>query len=205
MALPSPVPPPVIRMRLGLRRSLRNIRACSGVLGDRVDCRNDRLYGCGAANHTVETFSMRGESSGKAIELRSMDSRRLSPHFVATAGGFLHVWGELRFALQRDAEAVGGVVEVRRDAGAGGAAGDFDVMTPGTSAGGLALRASRAGFGAARIAIGGSGVEIGIIPVAAPLVDVVAHVIEAEIVGGVAGDRLGFRVALRGGIGEGLR
>jgi len=105
----------------------------------------------------------------------------------------------------RQAEAVVGVVEVGRDAGAGGAAGDFDVMAPTSAAGGFARRASRADFGAGGIAIEGSGVVIRIVPVAAPLVDVVAHVIEAEIVGGVAGDRLGSGLPSRGVIGERLR
>ena len=81
------------------------------------------------------------------------------------------------------AEAVVGVVEVGRDAGAGGAAGDFDVMAPGSAAGGFALAYSQARFGAAGIAVGRGGVVVGIVPVAAPLVDVVADVVRPKVLG----------------------
>ena len=64
---------------------------------------------------------------------------------------------------------------------------------------------SCAEFGAARILLGRDGVIVGIVPVAAPLVDVVAHIIEAEIVGRVLGHGLGSGLPARGVVGDRLR
>jgi hypothetical protein len=58
---------------------------------------------------------------------------------------------------------------------------------------------------AAWIVVGRDGVVVGIVPVAAPLVDVVAHVVKAEGVGSVAGDGLGSGLPARGVVGERLR
>ena len=101
----------------------------------------------------------------------------------------------------RYAEAVVGVLEIWRDAGAGGAARYFDVVSPGSAAGGFAL----ARFGAARVAIGRHGVVTGVVPVAAPFVDVFANVIQAEGIGSVASHRLRAGLPARGIVGERLR
>jgi len=63
-------------------------------------------------------------------------------------------------------------------------------MTPGTSAGRLACGLHRALFRSARIAFGSDCVVIRIVPVAAPFVDVVADVVQAECAGCVLRDRL---------------
>src|ERR1700740_1507009 len=113
--------------------------------------------------------------------------------------------GTWQLHIAREAEPVGGVVEVGRDAGAGGAAGNFDVMTPRSPTGGFAFADRGRKFGAAWIALRRSSVVVGIVPVAAPLVNVVADVIEAEGVGGVAGDGLGAGLPAGGVVGERLR
>src|ERR1019366_908982 len=118
---------------------------------------------------------------------------------LATAGGT----PALRVASY--AEAVVGVVEFWRDAGTGATAGHFDLVAPGASAGGLALRLHRGLIGAARVAFGRDGVVVGVVPVAAPFMDVVANVVQAESVGGVASDRLGAGLPACGVVGEGLR
>src|ERR1700682_816635 len=100
-----------------------------------------------------------------------------------------------------DAEAVIGVLEFGRDAGTGGAACDLDLMAPGTSAGSLAL----AELEAAWIAPGRHRIIVGIVPVAAPLMDVVANIVEAEKVGGVTGDWLRAVLPASGIIGTRLR
>ena len=117
-------------------------------------------------------------------------------------------WRQCRYRrlyITRDAEAVVGVLEFWRDAGAGGAAGDFDVVAPGSTAGGFARGLHRALFGAARVAVGRNGVVVRVVPVAAPLVDVVANIVEAEGVGGVAGDGFGAGLPASGVVGERLR
>jgi len=104
--------------------------------------------------------------------------------------------------IARHAETIIGVLKFGGDAGAGGAAGDFDVVAPGASAGGFALADIRARFGAAGIAVGRGGVVVGIVPVAAPFVDVVAEVVKAEGIGGVAGDGLGSGLPASGVVGK---
>src|SRR5258706_11397439 len=59
-------------------------------------------------------------------------------------------------------------------------------------------------FGTARITLRGDSVVVGIVPVAAPFVDVVANVIEAEGVGCVASYDLGTRLPARGVVGKRL-
>src|SRR5216684_6969510 len=60
-------------------------------------------------------------------------------------------------------------------------------------------------IGAAWIALGRGGVVVGIVPVAAPFVNVVANVVEAEGVGSVTRDGLGSGLPASGVIGERLR
>ena len=104
-----------------------------------------------------------------------------------------------------DSKTVVGILKFWRDAGAGGAAGDFNVVAPGSSAGGFARRLHRALFGAARIVLGRGGVVVRVVPVAAPFVDIVANIVKAEGVGSVAGDGLGASLPARGIVGERLR
>jgi len=59
--------------------------------------------------------------------------------------------------------------------------------------------------GAARISLGRCSVIVGIVPVAAPLVDIVANVIQAERVGGVTGDGLGTGLPAPGVVRKRLR
>src|SRR5437660_10156060 len=109
---------------------------------------------------------------------------------LATAGGtpalLLRGHDATRFNLRVAgySEAVVGVVKFWGDAGAGGTAGDFDVMAPGASAGGLALAAG----GASWIAGERGGVVIRVKPVAAPFVNVLANVLQADVVGKLSGD-----------------
>src|SRR5258708_371371 len=118
---------------------------------------------------------------------------------------------DLRLYVAGEAETISRVLELRGDAGGGRAARDLEVVTPGTAAG----SAPFAGFGAPWIALGRHCVVIGRVPVAAPLVHVVAHVEEAVYVLfgaayglgarlpmtsaaiGVAGQRLRRRIAPR--------
>src|SRR5437588_10895972 len=60
-------------------------------------------------------------------------------------------------------------------------------------------------IGAAWIALRGGGVVVGIVPVAAPLVDVVANVVETEGIGSVTRDGLGSGLPAGGVIRERLR
>src|ERR1700686_1936042 len=60
-------------------------------------------------------------------------------------------------------------------------------------------------FGASRIALGRAGVVVGIVPIAAPLVDVVANVIETVGAGSVAGDGFGTGLPAGGVVRERLR
>src|SRR5579863_9497409 len=76
-------------------------------------------------------------------------------------------------------------MEFGRDAGAGRAARNFHVMPPRSSARSLAL----ATLGAARIALRRTRVVIRIVPVFAPLVDIVTNVVKAESVGRIVRDR----------------
>ena len=59
-------------------------------------------------------------------------------------------------------------------------------------------------FGAVRIAVWRHGVVVRIVPIGAPFVDIVADVVEAECVGGVAGYGLGAGLPARGVIGQKL-
>src|SRR5580704_2606150 len=77
-------------------------------------------------------------------------------------------------------------------------------MAPGSSAGGFTLGDSWAKIGAARVFLRRGDVVVGIVPVAAPLVDVVADVVEAEGVGRVAGYGLGSGLPASGVVGERL-
>ena len=79
------------------------------------------------------------------------------------------------------------------------------MVAPGASAGGFARRLQGALLGAARIALGRNGVVVRVVPVAAPFVDVVADIVEAEGVGGVAGNWLGAGLPARGVVGKRLR
>src|ERR1700681_4310197 len=97
MPLPRPVPPPVIRMRLFCRRSVRNMRSFSGI--------ERRCRQTAGSSPGFDRFGM--------TNVYELVAARLSWRYLAG-----------------DAKAVVGVLEIRRDAGAGGAAGYFDVVPP---------------------------------------------------------------------------
>ena len=104
----------------------------------------------------------------------------------------------INLPITRCPEAVVGVLEFWGNAGTGGAAGYFDVVAPGSTAGRLAL----ALFRAPRIPVRRDPVIARVIPVAAPFVDVLANIVEAEGVGGVARNRLRAGLPARGVIGK---
>src|SRR5580700_4692794 len=85
------------------------------------------------------------------------------------------------------AEAIVGVFEAWGDAAAGGASGDADVVAPGAAA----RRAAGACCRASRIFFWVGGIVVGFVPVGAPLVDVLAHFVEA----------VGIRIGALNGIG----
>src|SRR5271170_5461915 len=85
------------------------------------------------------------------------------------------------------AEAVVGVLEAWRDAGAGRAAGDADVMAPGSAS----RAAARAFRRAARIFLPVLGIVSRVVPIGAPLVNVLTHFVEA----------VGIRIRSLDGIG----
>src|ERR1700756_5901977 len=107
-------------------------------------------------------------------------------------------------SITRDPKPVICILELRRDAGPGGAASHLDVMTPRTSAGGLARGFQRTLFWTVRIALGRGCVVIGIVPVAAPFVDVIANVVEPECVWGILRDQLGPGLPTHGIVGQRL-
>jgi hypothetical protein len=79
---------------------------------------------------------------------------------------------------------------LRRETRPGRAAGDFDVMPPGTTAGGPPLAA----FWPARIAFLGDRIIISLIPITAPFVHILTNVIKPERVRRILG--YGFRPIL---------
>src|SRR5260370_10492023 len=87
----------------------------------------------------------------------------------------LDLTSDLQLYVAGDAEPIVRILELRWDAGAGCAARHLDVVTPGAASGSAPL----AGFAAAWIPLGRHRIVVGCIPVAAPLVHVVAHVVEA--------------------------
>src|ERR1700678_440924 len=93
------------------------------------------------------------------------------------------------------------ILEFWRDARARRAARHFHMMPPRSSARGLALAARRAAW----IALGRSRVVIRIVPVATPLVEIVADIVKAKCVGGVAGNLRRGRLPARRVVGKLLR
>ena len=87
-------------------------------------------------------------------------------------------------------KAVVSVLKFGGDAGAGGAAGDFDVVTPGTSAGGLAWWLQWALVWAFGIPLWRDRIVVWIVPIVAPFVDVVADVVETKVVWPILGNYL---------------
>src|SRR5262245_45216113 len=83
-----------------------------------------------------------------------------------------------------DAEAVVGVESLGRDAAARAAAGDADAVPPRTAARATACAVA----GPGRILERRAAVVRGVVPIAAPLVHEVAHVVEAERIRPVAAD-----------------
>jgi hypothetical protein len=79
----------------------------------------------------------------------------------------------LRSDVTGDAKAVVRILKMGRNAGAGGAARDLDVMAPGTSARGSALSV----LWTVRIAFRRSSVVRGRIPVTAPFVHILADIV----------------------------
>src|ERR1035437_1922220 len=90
-------------------------------------------------------------------------------------------------ALCHRAEAVVGVTEIGGDAAARGASGELDVVPPCAASG----RAADAVRGALRVHGGRGGVVGRIVPIAAPLVNVLAHVEEPVSVGLALADGFG--------------
>src|SRR5437868_692152 len=90
-------------------------------------------------------------------------------------------------SIARYAESIVGVLESRGNAGTGGASRYFHVMTPGAATG----RATSSSFWPLRIAGRRIGVVVGGKPVRAPLVDVLAHFVKAELVRLRASHRFG--------------
>src|ERR1019366_4015215 len=88
---------------------------------------------------------------------------------------------------RHDAEAVVGVAEIGGDAAARGATGELDVVPPGAASG----RASDAARGALRVHGGRDCVVGRIVPIAAPFVNVLAHVEEPVSVGLALADGFG--------------
>jgi hypothetical protein len=103
-----------------------------------------------------------------------------------------------------DPETVIGILEIWRNAGAGGAASYFDVVAPRSSAGGFA-RTCGAALRTWRVAGRRDHVVVRIVPIATPFVDIVANVIEAERVGSIAGDWFGTVLPTGGVVGKRLR
>src|ERR1035437_7964389 len=91
-------------------------------------------------------------------------------------------------ALCRRAEAVVGVAEIGGDAAARGATGELDVVPPRAASG----RAPDAVRGASRVLGGRGGVVGRVVPIAAPFVNVLAHVKQAVTI----------RLALADGFGS---
>src|SRR5262249_43732222 len=89
--------------------------------------------------------------------------------------------------IGREAESIIRVTEVWRDAAPSRAAGDLDVVAPGAAARCLALARGRAG----RVVRGRVLVVALVVPVGAPLVNVLADVVKAVTVGRGCCDRLG--------------
>src|SRR5205085_5175385 len=75
-----------------------------------------------------------------------------------------------------DAEAVVAVLKLRRDAAAGGDAGDLDLVSPRAAARRLALSRRRP----LRVTFGRAGVVLLVVPIGAPFVYVLGDVVEAE-------------------------
>src|ERR1700751_4870058 len=103
--------------------------------------------------------------------------------------------------LHGHAKSVVGILEMRRDAGASGAATDLDVVTPRAST----RSAAGAGFGAGRGVIGGEGVIAGVVPVATPLMHVGADIENTERVRRGHADGLGSGLPSAGVIWQRFR
>src|SRR5580693_7253660 len=89
--------------------------------------------------------------------------------------------------VRRYPESVVCILELWRNAGAGSATSDFDVVTPGTSARSAALAA----VGTSRIALNRGHVIIVPIPITAPFMHILADVVESERIGQGPPDRFG--------------
>src|SRR5215469_4185922 len=100
-----------------------------------------------------------------------------------------------------ETKSVVGVLKLGGNAGAGGAACDFDVMAPGASTGGFTVARVRAGW----VALGRDRIIVRLVPVAAPLVHVLADVVKAEGVGRVTGDPIGSVLPACGVVGKRFR
>src|SRR5271155_1869243 len=161
MPLPSPVPPPVMRMRLLKRRSLRNMSAPPASL-------------CDAGKQQIP-HRLTPVRNDKSIWGGSMGWQyRVAVYGVAQRSVALQITGYSKAVIR--------ILELGRDAGAGRAARNFHMMPPRSSARCLAL----AVHGTARIALRRTRIIIRIVPVAAPLVDVVTNVVKAKRIRGVA-------------------
>ena len=100
-----------------------------------------------------------------------------------------------------DTEPVVGIAEIRRNAGARGTAGDFDVVAPGSAPG----RAAFSDFGTARVSVGRSREIRRRIPIAAPFVNIFADVVKSIAVGCLLGDGLGAGNPALGIVGPQVR
>ena len=96
----------------------------------------------------------------------------------------------LRLLGTRDSESIVGILELRGNAGARGDAAYFDVVAPGAASRGLA-NPMRGTLG---ISLRGMLIVGRVVPIGAPFVDVVAHVVKAVGAWRIQGDR--FRAIL---------
>jgi len=116
---------------------------------------------------------------------------------AASCGALVQVAG--------DSESVVSVLEFRGNTGSRGAARDLDVVAPRSSTGGLTRRFQPALVRALRIAFRRDRVIARVVPVTAPLVYVVADVVEAESVWGILRDGFGSGLPAPGIVGKRLR
>src|SRR5579862_3469223 len=198
MPLPRPVPPPVIRTRLLARRSVRNMRFLRRK-------RNGRLYERGLPDRWGTRFP---REFAFLVAARCVNCIKKAFHRRDRRGrpqGSLRKAFRFLLAIAGYSESVVGVLEFWRDAGAGRAAGYFNVVSPGASARGFAGWLHRALLGTLRVAFWRDRIVIRVVPIAAPFVQVVADVIQAERVRSVLRDSFWSGLPAGRVVWEGLR
>src|SRR5580658_2580131 len=111
--------------------------------------------------------------------------------------------------LARHPESIIGILKLRRNTRPRRAPRHFDVMAPRSAARSLARRPRRTPLRTLlrppRIALSRDGIVIRVVPVAAPFVNVIAHVVKSERVRSINSNRLRPSLPSRGVVGERLR